>query len=432
MNFKGTPLAWTPLMILLAACGGGGAGSAAPPKVDSALDAVAERYVKLVLAVGRHDDLYVDAYYGPPAWKTVAAGGAPTPLPELLAQARALQADLGKAGGPADRKRYLEKQLVAVEGHLRRLSGEKMTLAEECRVLYDADPPHHDAAEFEEAQRKLEALVPGKGPLGPRIEAMRRSVYIPHDKIAPALAAALQAARTATAPFVKLPEGEQFVTALVTGKPWGAYNWYLGNYKSRIELNTDLPVEANNLLGTMCHEGYPGHHVYNVLLERNLVKGKGWVEYTVYPLYSPQSLLAEGSANAGIDIVFTPEERRRTLTGPIAEASGVDPKAIAAVDAIRDAMKPLRYVSGEAARMLLDNGKPDAEVAEFIRKWGLVTEERSKKSIDFARTYRSYVFNYSLGEDVVRAYIGDGPDRARKFFDILSRPVVPSDLTKGQ
>ena len=429
MNVKGTSLAWTPLMILLAACGGG-AGSAGSPKAAPGLDTVAEAYVKLVLAVGRHDDLYVDAYYGPPAWKTMAGGGDPIPLPDLLARARALQADLRSAEGPEDRKRYLEKQLVAVEGHLRRLSGEKMTLTEECRVLYDADPPHHDVAGFEEAQRKLEGLVPGKGPLGPRIEALRKTVYIPHDRVAPTLAAALQAARTAAGPFVKLPEGEQFVTALVTGKPWGAYNWYLGNFKSRIELNTDLPVEANSLLGTMCHEGYPGHHVYNVLLEHNLVKGKGWVEYTVYPLYSPQSLLAEGTANAGIDVVFTDDERRRTLTGPIAEASGVDPKAIAAVDAIRDAMKPLRYVNGEAARMLLDEGKPDAEVAAFIRKWGLVTEDRAKKSVDFARTYRSYVFNYSLGEDIVREWIGTGPDRAQRFFDLISRPVVPSDLKR--
>jgi hypothetical protein len=426
MNVKGTPLAWTPLMILLAACGSG-AGSPATP---APLDAVAEGYVKLVLAVGRHDPLYVDAYYGPPAWKSAADEGEPVDLSELLSRTRALLATVRGADGPKDRKRYLEKQLVAVEGHLRRLSGERMTLTEECRVLYDADPPHHDVAEFAAAQTALEAIVPGKGPLAPRLEAMRKAVYIARDRIPAALAAALAAARTANAPLVRLPAGEEFETALVSGKPWGAYNWYLGNYKSRIELNTDLPVEANNLLGTMCHEGYPGHHVYNVLLEQNLVKGKDWIEYTVYPLYSPQSLLAEGSANVGIDILYTDDERLAVLTRQLAPVAGVAPSAIVAMDAIRAAMKPLRYVNGEAARLLLDDGKPDAEVAAFIRKWGLVSEDRAKKSVDFARTYRSYVFNYSLGEDVVRAWIGNGPDRKERFFDILSRPVVPSDLRR--
>src|SRR5262245_25177011 len=117
MNVKGSPLAWTPLMILLAACGGGGGARSAAPKAAPGLDTVAEAYVKPGLAVGRHDDRYVDAYYGPPAWKTVAGGGQPVPLPDLLAQARTLQADLRAAEGPQDRKRFLEKQLVAVEGH---------------------------------------------------------------------------------------------------------------------------------------------------------------------------------------------------------------------------------------------------------------------------------------------------------------------------
>src|SRR5215217_7154442 len=34
---------------------------------------LAERYVKLVLALGEHDAGYVDAYYGPEAWKRQAA-----------------------------------------------------------------------------------------------------------------------------------------------------------------------------------------------------------------------------------------------------------------------------------------------------------------------------------------------------------------------
>jgi hypothetical protein len=412
-------LALVPLSLLLDGCGG------AP-----GLDVLAGSYVKLVLAVGRHDALYVDAYYGPPAWRADAAKSAPVPLPELLATARALRRRIAAAAGPADRKRYLDKQLVAIEAHLRRLSGERMTLTYECRALYDADPPHHDVAEFRAAHLTLETLVPGHGPLGPRIEAMRRAVYVPRERIANALGRALEIARDANAPFVRLPAGEEFETALVTGKPWGAYNWYLGDFKSRIELNIDLPTELNGLLGTMCHEGYPGHHVYNVLLEQTLVKGRGWVEYSVYPLYSPQSLLAEGTANVGIDVVFADDERRRALTESLAPAAGVPKDAILALDRIRDAIKPLKYVNGEAARMLVDEGRTDAEVATFIAQWGLVSEQRAKKSVEFAKTYRSYVFNYSLGEDLVGEWIGAGADRRRRFFELLDRPVVPSDLVR--
>ena len=115
--------------------------------------------------------------------------------------------------------------------------------------------------------------------MGPRLEALREAVYIPRAAIEKTIRLALEAARSANQAFVKLPASESFETVLVKHKPWGAYNWYLGNFKSPIELNTDLPTELNGVFGTMCHEGYPGHHVYNVLLEDKLVKGRGWCHW---------------------------------------------------------------------------------------------------------------------------------------------------------
>ena len=422
-----TPSAFLIVSLLaLVACAGG--GTAAPRK--DPLDPLAESYVKLVLAVGRHDPMYVDAYYGPEAWKTEADAGSPVPLADLLTRARALLQQVHGAGGTDARNRFLEKQIVAMEAHLRRLSGEKLSLTEECRTLFDAIPTRHGVAEFEAAHRTLETLVPGSGPLGDRIEAIRKAVYIPKDKIEIALTKALEAARSANAPLVQLPQGESFQAVIVTGKPWGAYNWYLGNFKSRIELNTDLPVQLNGLLGTMCHEGYPGHHVYNVLHEKTLVRDRGWVEHTVYPLYSPESVLAEGTANVGIDILYTDDERRRVLTEVLAPAAGIPAEALLEADRIHDAMEPLKYVAGEAAFMLLDEGKSEDEVAEFSRRWSLTTEARARKAIEFAKAYRSYVFNYSLGEDLVRAWIGDGPDRRAKYYGLLSEPVVPSELVR--
>jgi len=401
-----------------------------PERPKRTLDACAEAYVRLILAIGRHDPLYVDSYYGPPAWKTESDAGAPVPLDDLLARARTLSADLDAADGPADRKRSLAKELIAVETHLRRLRGEKFSLAEECRLLFDAAPRRHPVAEFEAAHRAIDALVPGPGSLPDRIEALRRAVRVPKDRLEAALAAALSAARSANAALIKLPEDERFDTVLVSGKPWSAYNWYQGGYRSRIELNTDLPTELNALLATLCHEGYPGHHVYNVLLEEKLVRGKGWIEYTIYPLFSPQSILAEGTANVGEDILFSDDERRRVLTETLAPIAGLSPAAVLASDRVRDAMRPLRFVREEAARLLLDEGRPEDEVEAFLVRYGLVDADRAKKSIEFTRTYRSYIYNYTLGEDLVRNWIGTGPDRRERYYDLLQRPVVPSDLVR--
>src|SRR5262245_54422839 len=61
---------------------------------------VAERYVRLVLAVGQHDGDYVDAYYGPPEWRKDAEAQK-TGLPEIDTRAAVLERDLGKASLPA-------------------------------------------------------------------------------------------------------------------------------------------------------------------------------------------------------------------------------------------------------------------------------------------------------------------------------------------
>jgi hypothetical protein len=391
------------------------------------LDASAEEYVKLVLAIGRHDADYVDAYYGPKAWEEAARKGNPVPLNELLGRARELLARV-RVAAPSDRRDFLEKQLVSVEAFLRRLSGERLTLADEARLLYDITPPAPRPQELEAAMARLEALLPGEGDLAARLKGFRDRFTVPPDRLPTVADACLAELRRRTSAMVQLPPGESFRISLVAGKPWGAYNWYQGNLSSLIDVNTDLPVNLVSLLSTLAHEGYPGHHTYNALVEQKLVREKGWKEYTVAPLFSPNSVISEGTANAGIELVMTDAERlafERGVLAPIAGLTGLD---FEKAEEVRKAMEQLRYVSGEAARMLLDEEKSETEVLAFLRRYGLEDEARARKSIAFAKTYRAYEYTYTAGEDLVKAYLGSGPDRTKRFFDILERPVTPSML----
>lgn len=392
----------------------------------STLDDVADAYVRLVLAVGRHDTNFVDAYYGPAEWKAEAERGGPRPVPELLARTRELLGEL--AGQPAtERRRFLEKQLVAVEGFLRRLAGEPMSLAREAHLLFDIEPSTCDLKALEAARAHLDHLLPGSDTLSARMSKARARVEVPPARLAAVAKAVLGEARRRTAALVALPSGERFDVAYVGGKPWGAYNWYKGDYQSLIEVNTDLPKTLDSVLGTLTHEGYPGHHVYNVLLESRLVRGKGWRELTVYPLYSPQSLIAEGTANVGLDVIMTRAEQEsflRDVLAPIADISSADVERYLEV---RTAAEPLRYAGGEAARRLLEDGAAESEVEAFLVRFG-TSPERARQNIAFYRTYRSYIYTYTVGEDLVRAWLGNRPDRVVAFFDLLQRPVVPSEL----
>jgi hypothetical protein len=414
-------------------------GAAAAPSMDPA----AEAYVKLVLAVGRHDAAYVDAYYGPEEIKKdVEADGA------SLDQIRARAVDLRRAlPDPAAlasdemlllRRDYLDAQLGALVAHVDRLGGLRMSFDRESKALYDAVAPHHNDAHFQAILDDLEALLPGSGPLVERYEAFKKDFIIPPAKLDAVFRAAIDACRRKTARNIELPPGESFTIEYVTGKPWSGYNWYQGGYRSLIQVNTDLPIYVDRAVDLACHEGYPGHHVYNALLEWRLTRGRGWVEFSVYPLYSPQSLVAEGTANYGIDVAFPGEERVAFEKETLFPLAGLDPARAELYYEVAEMAERLAYAGNEAARLYLDGEIDAAAAAERLMTYALMPRARAEQRVRFIETYRAYVINYNLGKDMVRDWVGSRSegDPARRwevFRDLLSSPRLPSGLAvKGR
>src|SRR5881275_1782863 len=282
-----------------------------------AMNTVAERYVRLVLALGQHDPDYVDAFYGPADWKTEAEQQKKS-LDAIGTEAAKLSVTLTEtpiAPGSADsnlrqlRREYLHKQLAALAARVRMLKGEKLKFDDESRALYDAVAPTYPDSHFIQIIAQLESKIPGKGPLWERYENWRKPFVIPKEKLDDVFQAAIKECRARTLAHLALPPEESFTVEYVTNKPWGGYNWYKGNFHSVIQVNTDLPIYIDRAVDLAAHEGYPGHHVYNSLLEKKLVRDRGWIEFTVYPLFSPQSLIAEGTANFGIEVAFPGRER---------------------------------------------------------------------------------------------------------------------------
>jgi hypothetical protein len=373
------------------------------------MDSAAQEYVKLVLALGVHDADYVDAYYGPPEYKKEAESKKLS-LDEISKQASAVRAKVTSAARPSGemerlRQTYLDRQLSSLLARVRILKGERLSFDEESRALYDATPPTYPESHFKEILASLEKRFPGDGALVTRYDAWRRPFVIPKDKLDAVFQIAIKAGRERTAKHLALPPNESFTVEYVTNKSWSGYNWYQGQYKSLIQVNTDLPVYIDRAVDLACHEGYPGHHVYNALLEKHLVRDRGWVEFSVYPLFSPQSLIAEGTANFGIEVAFPGNERlefERTVLFP---AAGLDPSRAAEYYEVQALVERLSYAGNEAARQYL-NGKIDAAAAaKWLEQYALMSPERAKQRVRFFDQYRSYVINYNLGKDMVRRHI---------------------------
>ena len=415
--------------------------SARPRSGRIDMNALAERYVRLVLALGQHDPDYVDAYYGPAEWRTEAQH-AKVPLTEIDAAATDLAGDLkamtpapSEVGLPRLRHSYVTRQLESLRTRVAMLQGRNMRFDEESQALYDAVAPMHTDEEFLGTLAQLGQRLPGAGPLGERYAAFRARFVIPPARLDAAFRAAIDGCRSRTIKHITLPQGESFTVEYVQGKSWSAYNWYKGDYRSVIQVNTDLPIYADSIITLACHEGYPGHHVNNVLLEKEFVRNRGWHELSVYPLFSPQSLIAEGTAEFGIRVAFPGNERLAFARTVIFPAAGLDPAGAPVYYEVVELMRRIGYASVEAARRYLDGHMDSAMTAEWLQMHALQSRERSAQQLRFFDQYRSYIINYTAGEDLVERWIeaqgGSSSAPARRwelFAELISEPTLPSSL----
>lgn len=200
-------------------------------------------------------------------------------------------------------------------------------------------------------------------------------------------------------------------------------------------MNVDFPITIDRSIDLAAHEGYPGHHVYNSLLERELVRERGWWEYSVYALFSPQSLIAEGTANFGIEMAFPGKERlafEREVLFPLA---GLDPAEAERYAFVHGLVQRLAYAGNEAARGYVNGTFSREGAAHWLERYAMMSSDRAWQRTKFFDAYRSYVINYNLGQDLVRGYIEakggteDEPERRWAVFaDLLASPRLPSAL----
>ncbi|HYC68572.1 hypothetical protein [Brevundimonas sp.] len=420
------------LLVLLGACATHPA--AAPDPSGDSLDAIARDYVALILEIGEREEGYVDAYYGPPEW-LAAAKANPREIPQLIQGAASLTERLdavptrGAEPAVAQRKAYLAAHVSAAAARLRMLSGEKMSFADEAEALFGVRPELRPLTSYDPVLAEIASLLPGPGTLAERYTEFKSHYVIPKDRLQVVMDAAIAECRRRTARHIALPANENFTLAFVSDKPWSGYNYYQGDAQSKIEINADFPIYTERAIDLGCHEGYPGHHVYNALLEKTFVRERGWVEMSVYPLFSPMSFVAEGSANYGIDLAFPGDEAtdfEREVLFPLA---GLDPSTAEKKAQLAALIRRLARAEYTIADDYLAGRISRDTAIEQLMKYSLADRAKATQRLRFIDTYRSYIINYGLGRDVVQAWVErQGPDHWRGMETLLSSQILPADI----
>lgn len=399
-----------------------------------------EEYLALGLALGRHIPGAVDAYYGPPHLARRAALGAPEDPRQLALRAGSLisaldageplnsaGSDVSAEGGDTTgrRRRWLRAQVVGVRTTARLLSGERIDYADEVELCYGVRPQRVPEEDIAAAHRDLDAVVPGDGPLAERLIAWREAQAIPADRLEEAISSLAEDLRARTRRLFGLPDGERVDFSLVTGRPWAGFNYYLGDLRSRVEVNVDLPVLSTVLAHLVAHESYPGHHTEHTLKEVGLVRARRQLEETIFLVGTPQCLLAEGLADLGLEVAVgrRPErfvaEHLRPLKIPY------DPDTAAVVAEASETLSAAR--ANAAFRLHEDGADPDVVVAEHARALLLPTK-RAQQAIAFLLdpTWRAYVTSYVEGVRRCRAFVDGRPER---FARLLTEQFVPDELS---
>ena len=393
---------------------------------------IVDRYLELGLRLGRHVDGFVDAYYGP---ADLAARVEAEPLrtpPELVADAGRLVADLdagegagtGDASVDAGRRRWIRAQALGLRTSARKLAGEPIAYLDEVEHCYGARPAPLPEDTFSAAHERLDAVLPGSGPLRERYIAWREAHAVPPERLEPAIRSLADDLRERTQRLFGLPDGEQVEWMFETDKPWSGFNYYEGGLRSRVAINVDLPVLSLSLGHLVAHEAYPGHHTEHTRKEVGLVRQRRWQEETIFLVGTPQCTLAEGLADLGAEVTLG--RRPEPIVAEHLAPLGVRYDAEVAA-AVAEAGEALSWVRSNAAIMLHEDGAPVDDVVAYLERWALLPRNRAAKAVSFLtdETWRAYSHCYTEGLRLCRSYVAGDPVR---FERLITDQLLPADL----
>jgi hypothetical protein len=387
-------------------------------------------YIQLAFWIDRHFPGYVDAYYGPPELKARAMSGGLPPLAALedLAESfgRSISSDSSLS---PDRRAYLEEELRAMRTTIQILGGNIPDIIDEVRSLYGVTPAWVDEHIFDQAHGALNDILPGPEPLSERVQGFRERSRVPVETAVTIIRRLLEDFRSRTVRLFDLPSDEGCEISIVRDKPWRAYNWYLGEGRSRIEFNQDAPMEMWDIPTTVAHEAYPGHHTERVMKAAKLYLGEGRLEHSIALSNTPSALVSEGIA-ANALLAIASEAEISAILMDCYERAGMPKSDAAPAGAFVNTYRQLSSVTDNQVLLLYRDHVPEADVIDYGMRYSLTTQDDEARLLRFLRDplSRSYSYNYTLGRQLIAAFLNRSKDQRHAFQQLISEPLTPSQI----
>jgi hypothetical protein len=402
-------------------------------------DPFARDYLLLALRMEQRIPGIVDGYFGPADLKA-QVDLEPLPAPgRLRDDAAALLARVEAEVAEAPRRRWLAAQLVALEVQARALAGDPLPYEEHVARCFEFAPRRRPETEFRAAAQALDSLLPGPGTTAARLQAWDARFVVPAERLPPLADLLVERFRDRARTLFGVPDGESLRVGVVRNQPWSGYNWYDGGFRSRVDINTDVPVRVTSLVHVLAHETYPGHHLEHAWKEADQVLGAGRLESSVLLINAPECLVSEGLADLGHRFASPPETEAELLVELFAAAGlsvAADPAEAREAAELSVAMAKPRAALGaadvNAALMRHADGASHDEVLAYLRETGLLAADRAAQRLSFIEhpLWRTYVFVYSEGEALLRRWLQVVPpdERPARFGRLLHEQITPGAI----
>lgn len=425
------------LMIAFVSCKNSTKSDDEQPYLVELSDSLGADFIRLAFSIGEYDENYVDAYFGPEYLENEGKDMELT-LMQINNFADSLIALIDDNMYEFDKLDKLQRQRVqnlkeflsSLSARALQLNGETYTFDMETELYYDMVAPDYPLSHYDEILMELDSALPGKGTLESRYDDWSSQFSIPAERVSECFDFVLDEARKRTIEFINMPTYEDVMVEYVTNKPWGGYNWYQGNANSLIQINSSGRMNVGTLIALSTHECYPGHHVFYTILDETYYKERGWVEYSLIPLFSHIAFWAEGTANYAADVVF-PGHDMIEILHEVFQMAGIDTTLAEKYIEIRNIRKKMEFLDNYCAEAYLDGSMSKDEVAELYAKYNLTSTSAGLGFLSFIDIYGAYIINYNLGEKCIREYIepeGDltKEERWARFEKAIFNVVPPA------
>ena len=388
-----------------------------------------KEYLLLGLRMDKLIDGFVDTYYGPSELKELVGNEKPLSPKNLLESCKKLQKQLIDEAFIEERVRFLEKTLGAIETSLNINIGEELPFLEKVNRLYDIKPGLIDDSIFYKLVEKFNSAYQGSGTLLDRYNTFKKKHEIPIEMLDYTFNNAFKVVSEKTYDVLPdlLPDSEEISIEFVKDKPWGAYNWYLGDFKSRIDINTDQPIDCMNVLRLFTHEAYPGHHTEHAIKEKQLYIDQKRFEHSILLIPTPEAVISEGIGNTAANVLFSDEEKGRLILDDLCHNPSSEDLDVMIFQNQLWLISP--KLLNNLAIYAHEDGWSDDELVKYALDFGFTTEKEVRQSLKFIRhpLWSTYVFNYSFGETLIKEKFGSHPS-PKDFKTLLTHPILPSDL----